>query len=243
MAKYQEREVSLGVYDAPKVTVRRVDLVFGKIPLDDLRVRPYLRSSRKPKREHEPDETADVIVHCVDHDVLTDGVTWGMSEDIADRPYEWCAECEKLRAEHLPVAAERSAADEAKRDAHAARYPVSQRYKESDTDYAERLAQVKAIAGRRFSQDIEAALAKALSDPKADCPDGGGRRLLAVMISSRYGDLPIGDPPGHIEMWKEDRERHRREMKRWKDEAELEVINAILARRHRLARGAKRAAS
>jgi hypothetical protein len=184
MAKYEERQIPLGnpAYGAPKVTVRRVDLVFGKIPLSDARLRPYLAPDRRVVKKHS-DEPADVIVHCVDHDVLVDGVTWGMSETTRGRPYEWCPECGRLRADHAPAEEELRAADEARKDANAARYPVSKRWDESEAHYTERLVRVKAIVGRQFSQDIEAALTKLTSDPGAS-----GLDVLAEMISSRYGD-------------------------------------------------------
>ena len=68
MAKYEERKVPLGdpAYGAPEVTVRRVDLAFGKIPLSDARLRPYLALDRRVVKVHS-DEPAEVIVHCVDH--------------------------------------------------------------------------------------------------------------------------------------------------------------------------------
>jgi hypothetical protein len=187
MAKYEERKVPLGdpVYGAPKVTVCRVDLVFGKVPLGDARLRPYLALDHRvvKRRSGEP---ADVIVHCVDHDVFVDGVTWGMSETIRDRPYEWCSHCGQLRDDQAPVEEELRAADEVRKDAHAARYPVSKRWDESEADYTERLAGAKAMVGRRFSQDIEVALAKLASDPGAS-----GLDVLAEMISSRYGEQEL----------------------------------------------------
>jgi hypothetical protein len=187
MAKYEERKVPLGdpAYGAPEVTVRRVDLVFGKIPLSDARLRPYLALDRWVVKGHS-DEPAEVIVHCVDHDVLVDGVTWGISEATRGRPYEWCPECGQLRADHAPAEEELRAADEARKDAHAARYPVSKRWDESEAHYTERLARAKAMVCRQFSQDIEAALTKLMSDPSAS-----GLDVLAEIISSRYGDQEL----------------------------------------------------
>jgi hypothetical protein len=187
MAKYEERKVPLGdpAYGAPVVTVRRVDLVFGKIPLSDVRLRPYLALDRRVVKEH-PDEPAEVIVHCVDHDVLVDGVTWGNSETTRDRPYEWCTDCGRLRTDHAPAEEELRAADEARKDAHAARYPVSKRWDESEVHYTDRLARTKAMVGRQFSQDIEAALSKLTSNPGAS-----GLDVLEEMISSRYGDQEL----------------------------------------------------
>jgi hypothetical protein len=187
MAKYEERQVPLGDprYGAPKVTVRRVDLVFGKIPLSDARLRPYLALDRRVVKGRS-DEPADVIVHCVDHGVFVDGVSWGMSEATRDQPYEWCPECRQLRADHAPEEEELRAADEATKDAHAARYPVSKRWDESEALYTERLARAKAMVGRQFSQDIEAALTKLTSDPGAS-----GLDVLAEMVSSRYGDQEL----------------------------------------------------
>jgi hypothetical protein len=173
MAKYEERQVPLGDprYGAPKVTVRRVDLVFGKILLSDARLRPYLALDHRVVKGRS-DEPADVIVHCVDHDVFVDGVTWGMSETTRGRPYEWCPECGQLRADHAPAEEELRAVDEARKDAHAARYPVSKRWDKSEALYTERLARAKAMVGRQFSQDIEAALTKLTSDPGASAASG-----------------------------------------------------------------------
>jgi hypothetical protein len=187
MAKYEERKVPLSdpLYGSPMVTVRRVDLVFGKIPLSDARLRPYWALDRRVVKGPS-DESAEVIVHCVDHDVLVDGATWGISETMRDRPYEWCPGCERVRADHAPAEEELRAADEARKDAHAARYPVSRRWDESEAHYTERLARVKALVGRQFSQDIEAALTKLASNPGAS-----GLDVLAEMISSRYGDQEI----------------------------------------------------
>jgi hypothetical protein len=42
------------------------------------------------------------------------------------------------------------------------------------------------MVGRQFSQDIEAALTKLMSDPAAS-----GLDVLAEMISSRYGDQEL----------------------------------------------------
>jgi hypothetical protein len=184
MAKFEERKIPLGhlAYGAPEVTVRRVDLVFGKMALSDARFAPYLKLDRRVDKGHS-DEPAEVIVHCVDHDVLVDGVTWGSSETTRDRPYEWCSGCRQLRADHAPAEEELRAADEARKDAYAARYPVLKRWDESEAHYVERLARTKTVVGRQFSQDIEAALKKLTSDPRAS-----GLDVLAEMISSRYGD-------------------------------------------------------
>lgn len=182
MAKFEEREVLLGdaKYNPPRVTVRRIDLTFGKVSLQDPRIRPYLTLD-PPVLRHQADEHVDMIIHCVTHDVLIDGVTWGSSEAKAARPDNWCQKCQHLRSDHAPIEAELKQADQAKRDAHTAQYPVARRWNESEVDYAGRLAHAKVMVRKAYPQDIEVAIDQLTASPTAT-----GIEVLAAMIDARY---------------------------------------------------------
>ncbi|WP_344163053.1 hypothetical protein [Nocardiopsis rhodophaea] len=112
MAKFQEHHVRLGDwrYGAPSVIVRRVDFNFGQLSIRDPRVLPYLDVDLPAKVDGDP---ADMILHCVDHDVLANGVSWNSSASAAERPDSWCSGCARLKAEHAPIDAERAAAAQA----------------------------------------------------------------------------------------------------------------------------------
>ncbi|OLT25601.1 hypothetical protein BJF83_05475 [Nocardiopsis sp. CNR-923] len=74
------------------------------------------------------------------------------------------------------------ASAQAEKDAHEARYPVAKRWGESEDAYAERLAHVKSMIRRNYSQDIEVAVRALVEQPEAT-----GRDVLAAMIDARYG--------------------------------------------------------
>ena len=181
MAKFQEHHVTLGDwrYGAPSVTVRRVDFSFGKIPLHDPRVSSYLDVEVPSKVDN---NQADVILHCVEHGTFTDGVTWNGSTSTAEKPNSWCSECARMKADHAPIETERAEAAQARQDANEARYPVAQRWKESEAAYAERLAYVKSMIRRNYSQDIEVVI-----QILAEQPQVTGKDVLAAMINTRYG--------------------------------------------------------
>lgn len=123
-----------------------------------------------------------MILHCVEHDVFADGVSWNSSVSTAERPDSWCSGCARLKAEHAPIDADRAAAAQAAQDVYEARYPVAQRWNESEAAYAERLAHVKSMVRRNYSQDIEAAIRTLVQQPEAT-----GKDVLAAMIDTRYG--------------------------------------------------------
>lgn len=181
MAKFQEHRVTLGDgrYGAPSVTIRRVDFSFGKIPLHDPRVSPYLDVDVPSKVDN---DRADVILHCVKHDTFADGVSWNGSASVAERPNLWCSECARMKTGHALIETEREAASQARQDAHESRYPVAQRWNESEAAYAERLAHVKSMTRRSYSQDIEVAIRTLAKQPQAT-----GKDVLAAMIDTRYG--------------------------------------------------------
>lgn len=181
MAKFQEHHVTLGDgrYGAPSVTIRRVDFSFGKIPLRDPRVSRYLDVGVPSKVDN---DRADVILHCVKHDTFTDGVSWNSSASVAERPDSWCPECARMKTDHALIETERKAIAQARHDAHEARYPVAQRWNESEAAYAERLIHVKSMIRRSYSQDIEVVIRILAEQPQAT-----GKDVLAAMIDTRYG--------------------------------------------------------
>ncbi|ASU85069.1 hypothetical protein CDO52_21765 [Nocardiopsis gilva YIM 90087] len=87
-----------------------------------------------------------------------------------------------MKADHAPMEAERATAAQAAQDAYEARYPVAQRWNESEAAYAERLAHVKSMIRRNYSQDIEVAVRTLVQQPEAT-----GKDVLAAMIDTRYG--------------------------------------------------------